>query len=73
MTRDEAIKWVKFVHDVLYEDKDEDIRAALDMAIDALKREQQFMYNASQGTTRARYTATATACAHLIASLLLWV
>lgn len=51
MTREEAIKWVKFVHDVLYEDKDEDIRKALGMAIYALMREQQFMYNASQGTT----------------------
>lgn len=40
MTREEAIKWVKFVHDVLYEDKDEDIRTALDMAIEALQREE---------------------------------
>ena len=39
MTREEAIKWVKFVHDVLYEDKDEDIRTALDMAISALQTE----------------------------------
>ena len=40
MTREEAIKWVKFVHDVLYEDKDEDIRTALNMAIEALHREE---------------------------------
>jgi hypothetical protein len=40
MTREEAIKWVKFVHDVLYEDKDEDIRAALDMAIESLTNVQ---------------------------------
>jgi hypothetical protein len=40
MTREEAIKWVKFVHDVLYEDKDEDIRTALDMAIEALQTEE---------------------------------
>lgn len=40
MTREEAIKWFKFVHDVLYEDKDEDIRTALDMAIEALHREE---------------------------------
>lgn len=39
MTKEEAIKWVKFVHDVLYEDKDEDIRTALDMAISALSAE----------------------------------
>lgn len=32
-----AVKWVKFVHDVLYEDKDEKIREALNMAIEALK------------------------------------
>ena len=38
MTREEAIKWVKFVHDVLYEDKDECIREALDMAILALQQ-----------------------------------
>ena len=36
MTREEAIKWVKFVHDVLYEDKNERIREALNMAISAL-------------------------------------
>ena len=40
MKREEAIKWVKFVHDVLYEDKDEDIRTALNMAIEALHREE---------------------------------
>ena len=36
MTREQAVKWVKFVHDVLYEDKDEEIREALRMAIEAL-------------------------------------
>lgn len=36
MTREQAVKWVKFVHDVLYEDKDEEIREALNMAIEAL-------------------------------------
>ena len=40
MTREEAIKWVKFVHDVLYEDKDERIREALNMAISALSAEK---------------------------------
>lgn len=49
MTREEAIKWVKFVHDVLYEDKDEDIRTALDMAIEALNREQQIIENGYTG------------------------
>ena len=37
MTREQAVKWVKFVHDVLCEDKDEEIREALRMAIKALK------------------------------------
>lgn len=37
MTREQAVKWVKFVHDVLYEDKDEEIREALNMAIEALQ------------------------------------
>ena len=39
MTREQAVKWVKFVHDVLYEDKDEEIREALNMAIEALSAE----------------------------------
>ena len=39
MTREQAVKWVKFVHDVLYEDKDEEIREALRMAIEALSAE----------------------------------
>lgn len=40
MTKEQAVKWVKFVHDVLYEDKDEEIREALDMAIEALSAEE---------------------------------
>lgn len=36
MTMEQAAKWVKFVHDVLYEDKDEEIREALNIAIEAL-------------------------------------
>ena len=39
MTKEQAVKWVKFVHDVLYEDKDEEIREALNMAIEALSTE----------------------------------
>ena len=39
MTREQAVKWVKFVHDVLYEDKDEEIREALRMAIETLSEE----------------------------------
>ena len=38
LTREKAVKWVKFVHDVLYEDKDEEIREALNMAIEALSQ-----------------------------------
>lgn len=41
MTNEQAVKWVKFVHDVLYEDKDEEIREALRMAIEALSAEQK--------------------------------
>lgn len=41
MTRGQAVKWVKFVHDVLYEDKDEEIREALNMAIEALQEYEE--------------------------------
>ena len=47
MKREETIKWVKFVHDVLYEDKDEDIRTALNMAIEALSAEPKWNCTAS--------------------------
>ena len=65
MTREEAIKWLKYVRDdsnmSFNDDSDDtlhirikaytDIKHALTLAISALMREQQFMYNASQGTT----------------------
>lgn len=47
MTREEAIEILTDMKRI----RSPKISEACDMAISALKREQQFMYNASQGTT----------------------
>ena len=53
MTREEAIRRFKNMKKILSVPNSDAQRTieAIDMAIYALMREQQFMYNASQGTT----------------------
>lgn len=53
MTREEAIRIIEtvFKSEDTYKYNDSITHQALNMAIEALMREKQFMYNASQGTT----------------------